>query len=162
MAVALTETPLRRWLLRQGIQSSDREDLLEEVYVEGWRSLRKLRDPAAFKAWIWRICRATVHRWRVRAQWEAAFLSLLPFDLLDVAPAPAPGGEAAPLSLGAFAELAPELSPEDRLVLWRRFGERLRLREISALTGFSMGHVHRQIDGARERLGRALRRRGLA
>ena len=33
----------------------DAEDAVSETFVEAWRGLKNLREPAAFKAWIFRI-----------------------------------------------------------------------------------------------------------
>lgn len=47
--------PVYRLLLRLCTSPHDAEDLSQEVFMEAYRSLPRLRDRRAFKAWLYRI-----------------------------------------------------------------------------------------------------------
>ncbi len=157
LAITRTENGLRQLLSARGIRSWDREDLLSEVYFTAWCTLHKLRDPSCFKGWVWAICLGAARRFCVRQQLEAALLAFLPLEVLDVAVAPAPGGETASVS---YDDLATELPPQDLLILQQHYLQKLRLREIGVLLGVGTAQVSRRLKQARERLTRALRRHG--
>jgi RNA polymerase sigma-70 factor (ECF subfamily) len=121
------------------------EDLVQEVFLQAWRQLDSLREPAAFGGWIVRIAR---HRATdaVRAR--------RPAEELDPALPAADSTDAEALSVLRLIRALPEAYREP---LALRLIEGLTGPEIAELTGLTPGSVrvnlHRGVELLRERLG---------
>lgn len=129
-------------------------DVAQDVAVDVLRSLEKLRDPAAFDAWVHRITvRHTLRRIRRR---RGARRAELPLALLLEAEEPAaPEGTDRDAILAARHALAIALSalpPKQRIALALRYVHDLPDAEIAAALGCRPGTVHALLSRGRKKL----------
>ncbi len=135
---------------------SDAEDVVQDSFAEAFRDLKKLREPAAARAWLLRIAVHRAHKLFRRRK----LLRILGLDRNEDA------------SLAAFA--SPGASPETRFELlcvdralaqvgaaarsaWLlRYVEGHGLQEVAELTGCSLATVKRRISAAARAVEREL------
>jgi RNA polymerase sigma-70 factor (ECF subfamily) len=122
------------------------DDLVQDVFLEAHRGLGRVREPAAIKAWLARICVRRAVR-RLRRRRLRAFLSLdtLSHDRELVAPGVSPEARAEVSRLYAKLERLPALS---RVVWVLRYLEGDSLDEIATLCACSKSTVQRRLRDA--------------
>lgn len=124
------------------------EDLMQDVFLQAYRELPRLRDPAAIGGWLAAIAR-NLSRDHFRRTRETA-------ELTDVHAAPGNPGAAA--EAAAVLAIVRELPEAYRETLVLRLVEGMTGPEISERTGLSPGSVrvnlHRGMKLLRERLER--------
>ena len=54
---------INRLLAIHDVGRQDREDLLQEIFINAFRFLEKLKDPDKMDAWLWKITRNEVNRY---------------------------------------------------------------------------------------------------
>jgi RNA polymerase sigma-70 factor (ECF subfamily) len=131
----------------------DAGDVAQEVVVEALRSLRALRDPEAFDAWVHKITvRVTSRALAKRARRTAAQLSLddAP-DGWDARDADADLDYVLSARAGLVAALA-RLPVRQRLALTLRYVHDLSDQEIGAALGCRTGTVHALLSRGRQAL----------
>jgi RNA polymerase sigma-70 factor, ECF subfamily len=144
-------TPRLRYYLRKmlgGVQSA--EDALQEVWLDAFRSLPALIEPAAFPAWIYRLARDRAFR-EVRRQ--RSHLPLEEFDVIDEA------GSADDFSTEDAARIHHALDaliPEHREVLVLRFIESMTYEQIAGIVGCQLGTVRSRLHYAKRVLRRVI------
>ena len=123
------------------------DDIAQEVWLSVFRKLGTLREPAAFRTWLYHIARNRVFQER-RGMRES---EPLPEDLA------APDDSAAEERLyadqaAAIHRCLPQLSPEHReaLLLW--FLEEMSYAEIAEVTGASLNTVRSRLHYAKRAL----------
>jgi RNA polymerase sigma-70 factor (ECF subfamily) len=133
------------------VPARETEDLAQEVFLSAWRSLRRLRDPAAFGPWICRIARNRATDFLRRRGHRRT-------EPLEEPAVGAPPSAEAREALEAIRAL-PSAYRETLLL---RLVEGLSGPEIAARTGRTPGSVrvnlHRGMRLLRERLGAEGRR----
>jgi RNA polymerase sigma-70 factor (ECF subfamily) len=125
------------------------EDVVQDTFHTAISELAKLREPAAFRAWLVQITVREVHR-RFRRR---RLLRALGFDTADPE-----AGIARQLSADASPELRVELMLLDRVIATLPTAERiawtlrcvegLRLEEVAAACGCSLATAKRRISAA--------------
>ncbi len=139
-------------LIRLLHSRADAEDAAQDAFLEAFRDLGRLRDPAGFGGWVTRIAVSHAHR-RFRRR---KLLGLLGFTAeadasLEALSDPHERSE-------SRAELALLQSRLDRLPVversaWMlRFVEGYELTEVAELLGLSLATVKRKLDRARRSL----------
>ena len=142
------EVSRRMW--RFARDRSAHEELVQNVFVEAYRSLAGFRGLAPFSHWLHKIAvRVGYAYWRERAR------SPGPLHEADVARLAEPAGAAAEAGELVHRALA-MLSPRDRLVLTLQYLEGRKVSEIAELTGWSSVMVKVKAWRARGRLKRLL------
>lgn len=132
------------------------EDVVQEAFIRGYRSLGTFRGESGFYTWIYRIARNlaldSLRRRRPEVSYEDARAVETPA-----------GGERVDrnlrrkeLQLKVRQALA-ELSPQQRDALVLREWEGLSYREIARAAGCSIGTVMSRIHYARQRVAESLR-----
>ncbi|WP_165250586.1 RNA polymerase sigma factor [Paludisphaera soli] len=149
---------MRRWeprllyyLRRTTPQEADAWDALQRTWMAAFRDLRDLKDPRAFRAWIYRVARnQAVSHLRSEQARRGRIEELDPDELLDDAWAPDPADAEA-----VHAALA-TLSLAHREVATLHLLEDMPLAEIAEVVSAPIGTVKSRLHHARRRLRAAL------
>lgn len=135
------------------------EELVHDVFVEAYFSLRRFRGEAPFEHWLRKIATRVGYRyWKRRAKERAR--PEVSLDAMAVeAPGPADAIDPGWAAEAMHAALA-ELPPRDRLVLTLRFFEGLSVADAAQAAGWSQAMVKVQTYRARSKLRRVLEQHG--
>ena len=146
--LVLLYQPRLRYFLRVLLRSdSDVDDRLQEIWLDVYRGIARLTEPAAFASWLYRIARNRAFR-VLRKQREPP-LSLEGIDLPDKgAVEPSWSAEDAQ---GLHAALD-SLAAEHREVLLLRFIEEMSYEDIARVTNCPVGTVRSRIHYAKRAL----------
>jgi RNA polymerase sigma-70 factor (ECF subfamily) len=131
----------------------DREDLIQQVFLEAFRSLGAFRGDAAFSTWIYRIAINVAHDHLRRARRRPA--APLGERALAELVAPATDPEQAAhkrQELARALALLDKLKPKKRIAFVLRTVEGLSLDEIGALVGASAPAVGQRVKHAQREL----------
>ncbi len=131
------------------------EDVLQEAWLDAWRSLGRFQPDKPFRPWICKLvanrCRMALRRGRFKT---------VSLDSLDLHALPAVEDAAGPvLRAEARAEIRDalaELSPENRQILELRYFVGLEVPEIATLLGLPTGTVKSRQHRILEKLRKAL------
>ena len=146
---------------------SDAEDVMQDALLKTFRYVGRIRDPHAFRTWLYRTVRnACLMKRRRRAGQPERVLSL---DDLVPAGDPAPmahdvaGHTPDPEAMAVNAALRRRLEtalralpPSYRAIVFLREMEGLSTREVAAITGHSEANVKQRLHRARLMLRRHL------
>jgi RNA polymerase sigma-70 factor (ECF subfamily) len=125
----------------------DAGDVLQDVWVDVYRQLPRLRSVKAFRAWLYRIARDKVYQmFRKRSRWMTEPVDMATVE--DPSEEPAFSDEDA----GRIHECLDRLSPEHREVLVLRFVEDMSYEEIAAAIRCPLGTVQSRIHYAKSSL----------
>lgn len=142
-------TPRLRYYLRKMLGDvQGAEDALQEVWLDAFRSITRLKEPAAFPAWVYRLARDRAFRTLRRRR---VHLPLEDFDLIDDA---ADSEEFTAEDAALIHTALDALLPEHREALVLRFVERMTYDQIAGVVGCHLGTVRSRLHYAK----RALRR----
>lgn len=144
------------------------EDLAQEVFIKLFDRLPQYRPRAgaAFEHWVSRLtvrtCLDALRRERRRPEWRHADMAEEELAWLEhvAASGPEPSHAAAMSARDFIEHLLAALSPADRLVITLQDLEEKSVKEISALTGWSVTGVKVRAFRARRRLRRLAERLG--
>lgn len=129
------------------------EDILQEVFIRIYRKLRWLREPEAFRAWVYQIASREAFRHLKRERrWtdqirDDATLSALPLDKQEF---PAELVQSLP-------ELIGNLSPASRAVVVLYYLHEMSLVETAAVLDIPLGTVKSRLAYGLENLRRSLK-----
>ena len=127
------------------------EELVHDVFVEAYISLKGFKAKAPFSHWLNRIATRVGYRWWKKQKRQTdRETPLQDWDRLiqDDRQDPWAPQEAAKMLHGVLAQLR----PRDRLVLTLMYLEELSINEIAEQTGWSKTMVKVQVHRARKRL----------
>ncbi len=157
--VSAFEELMRRWepkllyyLRRLVPQEADAWDALQRTWLAAFRGLRRLKEPQALRAWLYRVarnqavsfCRAEfVHRSRVDQDADPDDVAVLQWE---------PDPEEAEIVHTAIASL----SLLHREVVVLHFLEQMPLQEIAEIVGSPVGTVKSRLHHAKRLLKRRL------
>ncbi|MCP4374776.1 MAG: RNA polymerase sigma factor [bacterium] len=143
------EISARMW--RFSRDRGELEELVHDVFVEAYVSLKGFKAKAPFSHWLNRIATRTGYRlWKRQKRHNERTVALQDWDQFLQADDEEPWApqEAAEM-LHALLE---QLRPRDRLVLTLMYLEELSVNDISEQTGWSKTMVKVQVHRARKRL----------
>jgi RNA polymerase sigma-70 factor (ECF subfamily) len=135
--------------LRRLLGGPDAADALQDVWLAVWRGLPRLRDPAAFTAWVFRLARDRAFR-----ELRRRGVATIPAD--ESLPAAEPEGELTPEEAAAVRAALDRLGPEQRDILALRFLEDMSYEQIAAVIGRPVGTVRSRIHYAKHALRKLL------
>lgn len=138
--------------------TEDAEDAMQDALLQTYRNARRIRQPRAFRTWLYRTVKnACLMSRRTRAA-EPARLGSLDDEALEVA-----GEEPNPEELSAataerrhFQNAFRQLPRPYRLVAFLRDVEGLSTREVAEVAGISEANVKQRLHRARAMLKEAL------
>ncbi len=152
---SLLESVYRRYcryiaavILRLDGSQTDLDDLVQDVFVEAARGIKRLRDPDAVKGWLATIAARLVRR-RLRLRRVRRFLGF--GDGVERVPAVDPA--ASPLDklvLLAVYRVLEDLPVDDRLAFTLHHIEGEKLETVARLCGCSTATAKRRIARARD------------
>ena len=123
----------------------DADDVVQDVFIQVHRDLRRLRDPAAVRPWLRRITVRQARRW-LRTRWGRrageADVSLY-MNLVDASVSPEERAE-----IARIHRLLGRLQRDECLVWILRFAEGETLSSIASLLGASVSTVQRRLRAA--------------
>jgi RNA polymerase sigma-70 factor (ECF subfamily) len=137
------------------------EDVVQDAFLQAFRSIRNLRPGEAFGPWFYRV---VVHKARraMRTR-KLLFLSLDSFREEGLEPAD-PAAAELPAQVGdrdALWRAMDHLSPAHREALTLKYVADLTDDEVAQVTGVPAGTVKSRLHHAKARLAERLRREGL-
>jgi RNA polymerase sigma-70 factor, ECF subfamily len=146
--IARHERPVARLMWRFSRDPRQAEELVQDVFVEAYRSLHTYRADAPFLHWLRRIATRVGYRfWRKRDREKAAPLEALAQTVA------APGEALDPAVAGRVLNaLLARLAPQDRLVLTLAYLEDCSMKEIAEQTGSTEDAVKMRAYRARNLL----------
>ncbi|MBM4017471.1 MAG: RNA polymerase sigma factor [Planctomycetes bacterium] len=137
--------------------AADRDELVQDAFVEAYFGLRRFRGEAPFGHWLKRIATRVGYRFWKRRSRRPAAAALAAIDL------PAPAEDPEPGAAGAAAHaLLARLPPKERLVLTLMYFDNCSVREIAVRMGWTRGMVKMRAFRARRRLRAVARRERLS
>ena len=143
------EKPLFYYIRRLVDSEQDAWDTMQEVWIKVSRTIRRLRDPAAFPAWVYKLAR----RCAIDHLRKNSAFKLLPET---EAPPESTGDDGTALSLSLNAEELhwglSRLSRHHREVLILHYLEGFPLADIGDITGVPAGTVKSRIYSAKKEL----------
>jgi RNA polymerase sigma-70 factor (ECF subfamily) len=129
----------------------DVDDVVQDVFMQAHRGLKKLRDPAAVRPWLRRITVRRTRRW-LRKRWVLRWFLESDVDahadLVD--PAASPEDRT---SIAYIYRTLEKMSEDERLVWVLRFVEGETLESIAELLGASISTVQRRLRTAQTTMG---------
>lgn len=139
---------------------SAHQELVQEVFVEAYLSLKKYRAEAPFEHWLSRIAtNVGLRYWKTRSR-DRTRLSV-PIEELNELAAAEPEDIDPTRAADALQSLLERLPPRDRLVLVLRYIEDRSIEETAALTGWTQSMVKVQAWRARKKLRKLLQAAGV-
>lgn len=139
---------VQRVLARTLGADSELEDLLHDVFVEAFASLRNLRDPRAIRPWLVGVAAHTARRCirrRQRSRW------LVFFGAGELPEPPMTLGEDAYGQLRTIHKLLGRLGVEEQLVFSLRWLEGMQVDEVAQACALSMSTTKRRLAAAERR-----------
>jgi RNA polymerase sigma-70 factor (ECF subfamily) len=142
--------------------SADAEDLAQEVFLRGWRSLRGFRGDSTFRTWLHRIAVNVIHSHhgrvsRLRRMFQPASADLrgpdgqASNDPIEQAADPV-NVESDVVMRDAIDKALASLPEELRVAVTLRDVQGLDYREIASVLGVPIGTVESRIFRGRQRL----------
>jgi RNA polymerase sigma-70 factor (ECF subfamily) len=147
--------PRIHYYLKKMLGNPDRtDDALQELWIDVFRSLPKLREPAAFRGWLYRLARDRAFR-TIRSAKPP------PQDLADIEIADESDNDDetfSPEDAAMIHQTLDKLVPEHREVLLLRFVESMSYTQIASVVGCELGTVRSRIFYAKRALKEKLER----
>lgn len=137
-----------RYYVRKMLPELDQaDDILQEVWFDVYRKLPQLREPGAFRAWLYRIARDRVYvvLRRRRPTYE-------PLAECDLAEAAYEEEELTPEDARRVHEALAKLPPDQREVLVLRFLEEMSYEDIARVSDSPLGTVRSRLHYAKRAL----------
>jgi RNA polymerase sigma-70 factor (ECF subfamily) len=126
------------------------EELVQDVFVEGYVHLRSFKGTGPFSHWLNAIATRVGYRfWKRQKRQASRTVHLQDWDLPDLARQESPDPRRASEAVHALLE---KLPPRDRLVLTLVYLEELPLAKVAEQTGWSLVMVKVQAYRARKKL----------
>lgn len=134
------QTQVRQLLRRLCRDAALADDLAQQTFLQGWRSLASLRAPGAFGAWVRQLAVNTFLQHARLASTRSE--STAPSTALEAA---SPTHESMVSERLDLDEALAQLPPEARLCVVLAYSEGMSHREIGEVTGLPIGTVKSHI-----------------
>ena len=127
------------------VQESD--DLVQEVFLEAQKSVKRLRDPARFPSWLYKITRRVCNRW-VREHRRAPQHLETPEEVEQ----PPESEQSAGPTPGEIRRIVDRMPQALREVVYMRYFDSLSYERMAALLGISPSAINARLMKARKLL----------
>ena len=144
--VGVCQPRLRAFLLKMLPKAQMAEDVAQEIWVDIFRDLSSLIDPAAFLSWLYRIAHNRCAR-AMRGR-KRSFSSIDEIEISE----PQQEIEFTPEDAAAVQAALDQISPQHREVLLLRFLEDMSYEQIAVAVGCPVGTVRSRIHNAKAAL----------
>lgn len=141
---------VRRYVARVLGAQGDIEDIVQEVFLNFFRDVRKVRDPKKLRYFLMGVA-VNVARVELRRRRVRALVRLSPTGAVPE-PAATRDEPSTSATVGRFYSLLDRLSARDRSIFILRFVEEMEAEEIALTIGSSVATVRRRIKHASERV----------
>ncbi len=125
--------------------ATEAQDLVQETFLQALKSAHRFQGASSVYTWLHGILRNLCHR-HLRKQKRLVFEEAL--VLGEALPPAAPGASDQDFCAAKLAQALQRLSPEQREVVVLRYYEDLKIHEIAARTGVSLGTVKSRLHYA--------------
>jgi RNA polymerase sigma-70 factor (ECF subfamily) len=126
------------------------KDAVQDTWESAWRNVRRLDDPARFRAWLYAIvARKCTDALRAKYRGQQIGEAARANSVLNTSAADAESEQGAHIDLAAALKTLP---PEQRIAVSLYFGEDLDVAEIARITGVPPGTVKSRLFAARKAL----------
>jgi RNA polymerase sigma-70 factor (ECF subfamily) len=143
-------TPKLLAFAARSIGTESAKDAVQETWESAWRNLRRLEDPARFRAWIYAIAaRKCADALRAKYRGQRIADAAKAHAKLDDHDVDAQASEDARIDLAAALKALP---PEQRIAVSLYFGEDMDIADIARITGAPPGTVKSRLFAARKAL----------
>ena len=129
----------------------EHQELVQDVFVEAYRSLNNYAGQAPFEHWLARIATRVGYRFWKQQERERKH-GKMPLEEWDQLPESSANALDPEEAARILHELLAQLSPRDRLVLTMRYLDEKSVSETAELAGWSQSMVKVQIWRARQKL----------
>src|SRR4051812_26651271 len=140
-------SPRIRFFLRKMTGDALADDLLQDVWVDVFANVARLKDPGAFNAWIYRIARDKAFKQRSRQRiHQTPIDDTLAHEITDT------DEEWSAEDVAAVRVALDELPAEHREVLLLRFVEDMSYEQIAGVIACPVGTVRSRLHYAKRAL----------
>ena len=146
--------PRVRFFLRKMAGDAPADDLLQDVWIEVFAKVSRLKEPAAFSAWIYRIARDKAYKQISRRR-----VNHVPIDEAAEEESTAAEEEWSAEDVAAVRVALDELAAEHREVLLLRFVEDMSYEQIGEVTASPIGTIRSRLHYAKRALRTAIERK---
>ncbi len=158
MLVRKYQDLVHRLIYRLLGNTSDTEDMAQEVFIRAYKGIGKFRQDATFSTWLTRICINYCKKQRRKLKRDLTSLEQImsqghDFPDTSIAPDSALEHEERNQLLRQAIEKLPE---QYRIVLILRYFEEYPCKQIAEILGCASGTVHSRLFRAHERLRKQL------
>jgi RNA polymerase sigma-70 factor (ECF subfamily) len=148
--VAICQPRLRAYLGRMLPEPHQVDDVSQDVWMDVFRDLPRLENPAAFMPWIYRVAHNRSARMMRRREPVANG------DEVEIAQQPEDESDFGREDAAAVHAALGRLSPEHREALLLKFLEDMSYQDIADVTGVPVGTVRSRIHNAKAALRRIM------
>lgn len=127
----------------------DIDDALSEAVLRCWKSISQLKNPAYFKTWLIRIL---INCCNDQLRSSRKYISLDDLNTADISCSQDDSN---------LSDIIGLVDERYRLVMLLYYGEDVKVKEISDITGLPMGTVSSHLKRGREQLADKLKKEGL-
>jgi RNA polymerase sigma-70 factor (ECF subfamily) len=138
---------LRYYLRRMLYGVCDADDVLQEVWLDVFRSIAKLVDAAAFRAWLYQVARA-----RALKQFRKRRLNFQPLEEAEAADAARNTETLTAEAAKIIHEAIDKLPAAQREVVVLRYIENMSYEEIARIVDCQVGTVRSRLHYAKQTL----------
>jgi len=142
------ERHIRRVVVHIMGPTADVADALQDVFLNAFKSVHTLQDPAALRPWLTRVAVLTTRKWlrqRRRRSWIRLFSKHEDEEQFE--PEAPPSSEAS-RALRVAYRILDTLPEADRIAFGLRFVEGMELTEVASACGVSLATIKRRLSRA--------------
>ena len=133
------------------------EDIVQDAWLDIIRTIRRLKEPASFRGWAYRIVGNKAADWVRRRKRQRNLVREVAFHRRNVSNQPSLERDADGMQ-SLLRQVIKTLPMKSRLVLSMKYVDRMSTREIADSLGIPVGTIKSRLHHAREQLKQAMER----